>query len=555
MDIEALKTPLQTILNKESWIEMRLSTKAIEAGETRIPKEIIQIAYPKSKRLNEYERVLKYEQKIQLERDAHIYLHNSTRSKIAFDALFVLGLIVIIALIFALKKYKGSIEKLKTNLAEANQAKSETPKTKICPHCSEEILYTAKKCRYCQSNLYQVTFLKNPKFNFTIWCSLLTLVVVLALLLICRYFYPICLYAIFLFKSILDPIIIIILVFTLGFSVKKPLWNTFLAIIIILSIYGCINGYREYVANVFSISRIATMLIFVLVALAYMCQKLQKKCSATIGLLCLWVVVSFIIRSVTIDATMPAELDTTDSSNYIKVTEYDEKNLDLPEYAWESVNYINGLWSFQDYNYEKRGEVCWRYCINVGDFPDVQDAIGYTQDEINFIYEHDMNDYNNLEAFDIKFNDAGIRSLSASEQLGGHYYSSISIPEHITFKNYETGKPEKNLSVGYYYDAGCPLSNCGILYFYILKANKNGKINVIFENNYPQNNNGTYRVISGKNGYGNDIAIKIEGKNKLIVLMYSEYDKKIREYILEPKPSESIEYITAKQQNNIERSP
>ncbi|MCX4275567.1 MAG: hypothetical protein OSJ27_07315 [Candidatus Gastranaerophilales bacterium] len=538
MDVEALKTPFQTILNKESWIEMRLSAKAIEAGEKHIPKEIIQIAYPKSKRFNEYERVLKYEQKIQLERDAHIYLHNSTRSKIAFDALFVLGLIVIIALIFALKKYKGFIEKLKTNLKEANQTKTETPKTKICPHCSEEILYTAKKCRYCQSNLYQFTFLKNPKFNFTIWCSLLTLVVVLVLLLICRYFYPICLYAIFLFKSILDPVIIIILVFTLGFSAKKSLWNTFLAIIIILSIYGCINGYREYVANVFSISRIATMLIFALVVLVYICQKLQKKCSTTIGLLCLWIGISLIIKCTAVDTTIPAELDTTDNSNYIKVAEYNEDNLDLPEYAWKTIAYTNEKWHFEEFDDSAASDlaICGiKGCHDVKNFAEAQEATWYTQEEIDFILNHDMLDEKNENEFNVKFRGGTTLELPTYKAFGRLY---ISHPNYMTIPNLIG--IDKKLAVVYSYNSSCDLTNCAWLNIEILKADEDGKIKNIFQKNYNQNNNGSYEIIPYHNSHGDNLTIKIEGKNKLIVLMYSEYDKKIREYIFEPKPSESL---------------
>ena len=220
----------------------------------------------------------------------------------------------------------------------------------------------------------------------------------------------------------------------------------------------------------------------------------------------------------------------------------------MPEYGeefkWSSITYKDGKWNFEYYDTYK--QMCGRYyCLDVENFPDVQDVSNLlTQEEVNFILNHDMSKEKNAENFDAKF-----RSTTPWEfPLFYHNYSSQ--PKYITVREPITGGHIKT-AVNYSYDAVCELSNCAWVNIEIFKTNENNEIKAIFGKKYSQNNNGAY-IITAHNTYGNNIIVKIEGKNKLIVLMYSEYDKKIREYILEPKPSESIEYITAKQQKTIQ---
>ncbi len=510
--LNALKTPTQVLTAKENSIEESIRHEAISSNEERLPLAIIKELYPQNTDIPEYEKVLNYKQDIASEKWYIVHEESISNYHTVFDINFLLSLFVILVSVFFIKKYKRFIANLKIKNNNLNE--NEHQKTKICPYCSEEILFTAKKCKYCHSNLNKFSLLRNIRFNKFVLYFLICFITIASILTIIYYLHPICTYLFYILMSFCDPIFIVLgLLFANLFdkrsTLKCKIISAFTTLFVIIA---CISAIHNYNANMWELPKIILMILVSLSFITFSIHKFKIKYKKDFLFFSIWFFISIFI-SVIIHLSYKPILPT--GTNNIRTVITNETKFDCN--MWEKVIYQNNQWTF--YAYQDPAY------IDVKDFKDVENAYNYvksrfyTEEEINYIRNHDMTKFENIEEYDQIFNGGNTFTLPNCFRLGARSFSSK--PEKFL------PKYNKDVSISYNYSAGCGLANCVELNIEILKANKTNTVSTVFKRSYPQLNDGPFNItfIDGFNPL-----IKIEGKNKKIFVLYIPSTQKIKEY-------------------------
>lgn len=513
-ELNALKTPTQVLTAKENSIEKSIRHEAIISKEERLPITIIKELYSQNADIPEYKKVISYKQNIAAEKWYIAHEQSVSNYHTVFDINFLFGLFVIFISFFFLKKYKKFIDNLK--IKNINLDEEGFPKTKICPYCSEEILFTAKKCKFCHSNLNKFELLKNYKFNNFTWYLLSSLVLIFLFLITISYLHPICTYLFYILMAFCDPIFIIlgllaVNMFDKNILVKYKLLSGFMVLVIS---YSCILNVQNYNANMWGLPKTILLLIVSLFFVTLGIYKLKEKYKKGFAFFFMYLFIS-IFMSTAIHCFYKPILP-TDTDN-IKISTIKETKSDYN--MWENVVYQNNQWTCYDYQDPAY--------IDVRNFEDVNNAYDYSKDryytkeEINYIHSHDMTKFDNIEEFNKIFNGGDTSTLPNYSLLGARSFSSK--PEYFL------SRYNKNINFSYNYSANCGLANCAELNVEILKADKVNRVLTVFNKSYPQLNNGPFNItfIDDSNPL-----IKIEGKNKKIFVLYIPSTQEIKEYVV-----------------------
>lgn len=513
-ELNALKTPTQVLTAKENSIEKSIRHEAITSKEERLPITLIKELYSQNADIPEYKKVISYKQNIAAEKWYIAHEQSVSNYHTVFDINFLFGLFVIFISFFFLKKYKKFIDNLK--IKNINLDEEGFQKTKICPYCSEEILFTAKKCKFCHSKLNKFEFLKNYKFNNFTWYLLSSLVLIFLFLITISYLHPICSYLFYILMAFCDPIFIIlgllaVNLFDKNILVKYKLLSGFMVLVIS---YSCILSVQNYNANMWGLHKTVLLLIVSLLFVTLGIYKLKEKYKKGFTFFFMYFFISIFI-STTIHCFYKPILP-TDTDN-IKISTIKETKSDYN--MWENVDYKNNQWTCYDYQDPAY--------IDVRNFEDVNNAYDYskgryyTKEEINYIHSHDMTKFDNIEEFNKIFNGRDTSTLPNYSLLGARSFSSK--PEYFL------SRYNKNINFSYNYSASCGLANCAELNVEILKADKTNRITTIFNKSYPQLNEGPFNIT-----FIDDITpyIKIEGKTTKIFVLYFPSTKEIKEYVV-----------------------
>ena len=511
--LNALKTPTQVLTAKENSIEESIRHEAISSNEERLPLAIIKELYPQNTDIPEYEKVINYKQNIASEKWYIAHEESISDYHTVFDMNFLFGLFVILISFFFLKKYKKFIDSLK--IKNNNLNKDEHQKTKICPYCSEEILYTAKKCKYCHSNLNKFEIFQNFKLNKFAWSLLVSLVLIFSIFIIIHYLHPICAYLFYILMAFCDPIFIIVgLLFVNLFdkstTLKCKIISAFTTLFIIMASISAIQNYN---ANMWEIPKIILMMLIALSSITFGIHKLKVKYKKGFTFFFIYFFISIFLSTIIHCFYKPILPTGTNNIKIKTIKESKSNNYNL----WENIVYQNNQWTLYDYQDPAY--------IDVKDFKNVDNAYNYseerhyTKEEINYIHSHDMTEFDNIEEYNKIFNCGDTSTLSNYSLLGARSFSSK--PEYFL------SKYNKDISISYNYNATCGLANCVELNVEILKADENNKIFTIFSKSYPQLNDGPFNIT-----FIDDFnpLVKIEGKNKKIFVLYIPSTKKIKEY-------------------------
>lgn len=511
-ELNALKTPTQVLTAKEISIEKSIRHEAIISKEERLPITIIKELYSQNADIPEYKKVISYKQNIAAEKWYIAHEQSVSNYHTVFDINFLFGFFVIFISFFFLKKYKKIIDNLK--IKNINLDEEGFPKTKICPYCSEEILFTANKCKFCHSNLNKFELLKNYKFNNFTWYLLASFVLIFLFLITISYFHPICTYLFYILMAFCDPIFIILGLLTVNMFdknilVKYKLLSGFMVLVIS---YSCILNVQNYNANMWGLPKTILLLIVPLFFVTLGIYKLKEKYKKGFAFFFMYLFIS-IFMSTAIHCFYKPILP-TDTDN-IKISTIKETKSDYN--MWDNVVYQNNQWTCYDYQDPAY--------IDVRNFEDVNNAYDYskgryyTKEEINYIHSHDMTKLENIEEYNQIFNGGDTSTLPNYSLLGARSFSSK--PEYFL------SRYNKNINFSYNYSANCGLANCAELNVEILKADKVNRVLTVFNKSYPQLNNGPFNItfIDDSNPL-----IKIEGKNKKIFVLYIPSTQEIKEY-------------------------
>lgn len=500
--LNALKTPTQVLIAKENNIEESIRHNAISSKEERLPIAITKELYSQNTDIPEYEKVINYKQNIASEKWYITYEESISNYHTVFDINFLFSLFVILISAFFLKKYKRFVDDLK--IKNNNLDEYEPQKTKICPYCSEEILYTAKKCKYCHSNLNKFDLLKNIKFNKFALYLLISFIVIISILTIIYYLHPICTYLFYIIMAFCDPIFIILgllsaNLFDRSITLKYKIISVFAMLFIIMASISAIQNYN---ANMWELPKIILMILVSLFFITLGIHKLKVKYKKGITFFFIYFFISIFLSTI-IHCFYKPILPTGTNNINIKTTKESKSDYNM----WGNVVYQNNQWTLYDYQDPAY--------IDVKEFKDIDNAYNYSEDrhytkeEINYIHSHDMTKLGNIEEYNKFFNC----------NLGTRIYSSK--------PKYFLSRYNKNINFSYNYSASCGLANCAELNIEILKTDENSKIFTVFNKSYPQLNDGPFNItfIDDSNPL-----IKIEGKNKKIFVLYIPFTQEIKEY-------------------------
>ena len=512
--LNALKTPIHVLTAKENDIEKNIRHESISSKEVRLPIAIIKELYPQNAGITEYEKVINYKQNIATEKWYIKYEESISNYHTVFDITSLISLFIILITSLLLKKYKTFINNLKIKNNDINQ--KEFQKTKICPYCAEEVLYTAKKCKHCYSNLNTLEVLRNHKFNKFVWYLLTGLITVFSILTIIYYLHPICTYLFYILLSFCDPIFIILGLITTNLfdkniSLKYKFLNSFITLVIL---YSCILSVQNYNANMWEMPKVILMLLVSLSFITLSIHKLKIKYKKGFLFFSIWFFIS-IFTSAIIHLSYKPILPT--GTTNIKTNIVKESKIDYNMCG--KIIYQNNQWTF--YDYEDPAYIDVKELKDVEDTYDYAKDRPYTKDEINYIQSHDMTKSDNIEEYNKIFNGVDNFTLPNYSRLGARSFSSK--PEYFL------SRYNKNISISYNYNTSCCFSNCVELNIEILKADKTNKIYTIFNKSYPQLNDGPFNItfIDDTNPL-----IKIEGKTKKIFILYIPSSKEIKEFII-----------------------
>lgn len=510
--LNALKTPTQVLIAKENNIENSIRHNAISSKEERLPISITKELYPQNTDIPEYEKVINYKQNIASEKWYIAHEESTSGYHTVFDINFLFGLFVILISFFFLKKYKKFIDSLK--IKNNNQDEKEFQKTKICPYCSEEILYTAKKCKYCHSNLNKFGLLKNIKFNQFALYLLIGFIVITSILTIIYYLHPICTYLFYIIMAFCDPIFIILgllstNLFERSITLKYKMISAFAMLFIIMASISAIQNYN---ANMWELPKIILMILVSLFFITLGIRKLKVKYKKGFTFFFIYFFISIFLSAIIHCFYKPILLTGTNNIN-IKTIKESKSNYNM----WRNIVYQNNQWTLYDYQDPAY--------IDVKDFEDVGNAYNYsegrhyTKEEINYIHSHDMTKLENIEEYNQIFNGGDTSTLPNYSLLGARSFSSK--PEYFL------SRCNKNINFSYNYSASCRLANCAELNVEILKADKANRVLTVFNKSYPQLNDGPFNItfIDDSNPL-----MKIEGKNKKIFVLYIPSIQEIKEY-------------------------
>lgn len=511
-ELNALKTPTQVLTAKENSIEKSIRHEAITSKEEHLPITIIKELYSQNADIPEYKKVISYKQNIAAEKWYIAHEQSVSNYHTVFDINFLFGLFVIFISFFFLKKYKKFIDNLK--IKNINLDEEGFPKTKICPYCSEEILYTAKKCKYCHSNLNKFGLLKNIKFNKFALYLLIGFIVITSILTIIYYLHPICTYLFYIIMAFCDPIFIILgllsaNLFDRSITLKYKIISVFAMLFIIMASISAIQNYN---ANMWELPKIILMILVSLFFITLGIRKLKVKYKKGFTFFFIYFFISIFLSAI-IHCFYKPILPTGTNNINIKTIKESKSNYNM----WGNIVYQNNQWTLYDYQDPAY--------IDVKDFEDVGNAYNYsegrhyTKEEINYIHSHDMTKLENIEEYNQIFNGGDTSTLPNYSLLGARSFSSK--PEYFL------SMYNKNINFSYNYSANCGLANCAELNVEILKADKVNRVLTVFNKSYPQLNNGPFNItfIDDSNPL-----IKIEGKNKKIFVLYIPSTQEIKEY-------------------------
>lgn len=514
--INSLKTPTQVLFAKEKNIQTNIQYKAIQAKEERLPVEIMKELYPQNHYdIPEYKQVAEYKQAIEGVKWYINHEQNNSSYFTTFNLGFIIILLGIIFLTFVLKKYKKFIEKLEAKNEETKH--EDIPKTKICPYCSEEILYTARRCKYCHSNLNRFEILKNTQFHKIVLYVLVAIIGCISACTIICYLHPICTYLFYILMSCFDPIyilwgLLVVNIFNNRIALKYKILSGF---VVLISMIISLVGTHNYNANMWEMPKIILMHIVALGTIIFVIKGLKDKYKKGFTFFFIWFFISIFLSILIHYLYVPIIL--TNTNENIEINTIKEKDV-IGFDKWENIIYENNYWIFYPYQDSSY--------IDVKEFQDVETSYNnsydrpYSLKEINYIHSHDMTNYENQEQFDKIFNGADSIDVPNALRLGARVFSSK--PEMFTLNN-------KDISISYDYTAACGLANCVELNVDILKADKSNKIHTVFSKSYKQLNDGPFYITSIDNA---NPLIKIEGQTKKIFIEYLVNKKEIKEYII-----------------------